>query len=74
MPNTPGNSVMSVTNMHYLTPHGEWLGDGANNRRGIQPDRTLAPLPPDSHVGSDDDKQLQAAMEILEQKLASGSK
>ncbi|HEY9720035.1 MAG TPA: S41 family peptidase [Trichormus sp.] len=74
MPNMPGNSVMSVTNMHYLTPHGEWLGDGANNRNGIQPDRTLAPLPPDGHVGSADDKQLQAAVEILEQKLASGSK
>lgn len=67
----PGNAQMNITTMHYLTPNGKWLGDGAQHRYGVQPDQTLAPLPPDSHIGSDDDKQLQSALAILEKRIAS---
>lgn len=65
----PGGSTLKVTNFRFFSPNGQWIGDGHNNRTGITPDVTVV-NPKGVEYGSAQDAQLNAALKILQEKIA----
>jgi C-terminal peptidase prc len=60
---------LHVTSMRYYTPSGAWLGDGGNSvSQGIVPDIAVEPLKQHFEFGSNDDNQLQFAVQFLSRK------
>jgi len=64
------DTELHVTTMRVFTPSGHWVGDGDQQRYGLEPHQEVKPLSR-STVGGADDNQLHAAIEILREKLAS---
>ncbi|HEY9792567.1 MAG TPA: S41 family peptidase [Candidatus Obscuribacterales bacterium] len=65
----PRSVVLRVTSGKYYLPSGFWPGDGARYRNGIEPDITIPPQSRLFDFGSDQDKQLAAAVRHLSEKL-----
>jgi carboxyl-terminal processing protease len=64
--------TVRVTSGKFFCPNGDWAGDGARDKRGIEPSVSVATQSKVFDIGSDRDLQLQAAVHILEQKLNGG--
>lgn len=69
IPDMPGGSTLKVTNFRFFSPSNQWIGDGHNNRTGITPDVTVV-NPKGVEYGSAQDAQLNAAVKLLEEKIA----
>lgn len=64
-----GGVVLRVTSGKYFLPSGYWPGDGAHDKRGIDPHFVVPPSSRLFDMGSDEDEQLRVAVEQLRQKL-----
>lgn len=67
-----GQYGVKVTIAQYYTPDGDWPGDGAGQRIGLQPDIAVS-MNGEFASGSTDDPQLQAAETYLNEKNDSNS-
>jgi C-terminal peptidase prc len=61
-----------VTSGKFFCPNGDWAGDGARDKRGIEPSVSVPTQSKLFDIGWDSDLQLQAAVHLLEQKLNDG--
>lgn len=64
----PDGSWLNVTNFHYYTPNGTWVGDAANRRYGLKPDIESKMNPAIPYL-SQRDTQLAAALNHLRMVL-----
>lgn len=60
--------ILLVTSQKYLTPKGNWLGDGHDEKHGIEPDIEVR-NPHNSIERPEDDRQLNVAVKYLESLL-----
>jgi C-terminal peptidase prc len=60
----PGGGAVKLTTFRFLSPKGNWFGDGINNRHGIASDIKISNLP-GTVPGAAGDRQLTAAREFL---------
>lgn len=61
----PEGGAVKVTSFRYFTPSGQWLGDGNENRHGIEPSIVVpkdTPLSP----GLTNDEQVNVALKYIE--------
>jgi carboxyl-terminal processing protease len=61
----PEGGAVKVTSFRYFTPSGQWLGDGNNDRHGIEPNIVVhkdSPLSP----GMTNDEQVNVALKYIE--------
>jgi hypothetical protein len=63
------NTELHVTTMRVYTPSGHWVGDGDQERYGLEPHQEVRPQS-GATLGGADDNQLHAAVEILRERLA----
>ncbi len=61
----PGGSAIKITTQHYLTPKHRDI-----NHKGLDPDLKIEPTKGDRFGEPDHDTQLQAAISLLEKKIA----
>lgn len=67
----PSFTQLIVTTGKYFLPSGNWAGNGADNRIGIEPDVIVKAPDGPFELGSPQDEQLTTACRLFEEKLQS---
>lgn len=67
-----GRTMLRITSFRFYAPDGTWAGDAHKNKIGFQPDHFVEKADNFDPL-TDDDNQLQFALELLEEVLKAGN-